>query len=419
MNRRTESPQDHLQKSQYLTYLSILVGSIVEKKEAYQQLSIAYEGLFDFENALLYNKLFLICKDSIFSIGKVKELESIEKRYQVENKQLQIENLKRDNEIKMVTLEKMKTRQLMSFVIIIISAVFIFGLLVVRKKLKRKNLTIFEQNEEIFAQKDELENHQKNLEQIVDDRTRDLKIAKEKAEESDKLKSAFLANMSHEIRTPMNSIMGFADLLCEPDLDEKTKKMLTTHINSSTDTLLKLIDDIIDIAKIESGQLSINKCECSIKELFNKLAPIYFDKKTALEKEHIEVFINQPDNDEIFYTDPLRLHQVLINLTNNALKFTEKGTIEIGYNTSNKNGTDVITFYVKDTGIGISEEEKKIIFKRFSKIENKKQKLYRGAGLGLAICTNLIKLLGGELWVESEKDKGSAFYFSLPFSKLA
>lgn len=281
----------------------------------------------------------------------------------------------------------------------------------------QKSEEILSQNEKILAQKEELEIHRNHLEKLVEDRTKDLKIAKEKAEESDRLKSAFLANMSHEIRTPMNAIIGFTDLLNDPDLDDETKDELTRHINHNSDTLLKLIDDIIDIAKIESGQLKIRKTDCSLNAILDQIEPIYTEKKLSLHKKHIAFSINKPDSDQELYTDPLRLQQVIINLVDNAFKFTEKGKIEIDITKSEKSENEII-ISVKDTGIGLSEEKKELIFKRFSKIEDDKKKLYRGSGLGLAISKNLVELLGGNLSVESEKDKGSNFYFNLPIHKF-
>lgn len=283
----------------------------------------------------------------------------------------------------------------------------------------QKSEEILSQNEEINAQKDELEAHRNHLEALVAERTKDLIIAKEKAEESDRLKSAFLANMSHEIRTPMNAIIGFTDLLSDPDLTKEIKKELTLHINNNTETLLKLIDDIIDIAKIESGQLSVKKTECFVNDILNELLPIYIEKKKSLGKEQIQFTVNLEKSNPKIYTDPLRVKQVLINLIDNAFKFTEEGKVEIGYTHLSSQKNNNLTFFVKDSGIGITMEQQEIIFKRFSKIEDNKKKLYRGAGLGLTISKNITELLGGELWVKSQKDKGSTFYFTVPFPNLA
>jgi len=261
----------------------------------------------------------------------------------------------------------------------------------------------------------ELEKHKNHLEKLVEDRTHDLKIAKEKAEESDRLKTAFLANMSHEIRTPMNAIIGFADLLNEPDIELNIKEELINLINHNSDTLLRLIDDIIDISKIESGQLVIKKRLCSITEILDKMLKTFIEKKVIMKKDHVNLKLkaNEEYPEIKLDTDPLRFQQIITNFIDNALKFTEKGEIIISYEVNRDKNS--ITFFVKDTGIGLKKEEADLIFERFSKIENDKTKLYRGAGLGLTISKNLAHLLDGEIGVESEFNKGSTFYFKHPF----
>ncbi|MCD4833096.1 MAG: hypothetical protein K8R31_04810 [Bacteroidales bacterium] len=286
--------------------------------------------------------------------------------------------------------------------------------------LEMKQEEITTQNEEIIVQNEELETHRNHLEKLVDERTEDLKIAKEKAEESDSLKSAFLSNMSHEIRTPLNAIVGFSSLIKDPNLSVKQKNEISYHINQNSDTLLRLVDDIIDLSRIESGQLKIDKRECKIDAIFNLLFEIFNERKDILSKNKINIIVNNKLKNEQFklFTDPIRLQQILSNLIDNALKFTEKGFVEYGCSFSDKNDQE-LTFYVKDTGIGLYPDQQDQIFNRFNKIEEDKRKLYRGTGLGLSISKNLVELLGGKLWVESEKDRGSTFYFTLPFTKLA
>ncbi|MFC2152452.1 ATP-binding protein [Bacteroidota bacterium] len=288
-------------------------------------------------------------------------------------------------------------------------------------EIKQEEITT--QAENLANVNSELEKHKNHLEKIVEERTADLIIAKEKAEESDRLKTAFLANMSHEIRTPMNAIIGFADLLIDPELDIKSKEELTNLINHNTDTLLRLIDDIIDTAKIESQQLKIEKKYCNINDILDKIYKTFYEKRLNLNKEHIKIIlVTDKKSPKInLTTDPLRFQQIITNFMDNALKFTEEGSIELGYYVNEKNSVEKVTFYVKDTGIGLDEDEKNIIFNRFSKIENNTTRLYRGAGLGLAICKNLVELLGGEIGVESKKEDlptgtlgGSTFYFSIP-----
>jgi PAS domain S-box-containing protein len=245
----------------------------------------------------------------------------------------------------------------------------------------------------------------------------DLRKAKEKAEESDKLKSSFLANMSHEIRTPMNAIIGFSDLLVDPDIEYDEREELVTHINNNCNTLLVLIDDIIDLAKIEANELSIFRKDTNIKTILSELFDTFKETRKSLSKEQVDIKIDEQLLEKNFFikTDPFRFKQIMTNLINNAFKYTENGYIKFGYEIIDKDNT--VKFYVKDTGIGIPKEKFKDIFKRFNKIESDKSKLYRGTGLGLTITHNLIERLGGTIWVDSEVNVGSTFYFTLPFEQ--
>lgn len=287
-------------------------------------------------------------------------------------------------------------------------------------KLKEAENEIIQKNEEITSQKEEIENHRNHLERIVNERTTQLEISKNKAEESDRLKSAFLANMSHEIRTPMNAIIGFSSLLKAQDVNEIDKEEIISLIVNNGNTLLQLIDDIIDTAKIEAGQMTVKKKKCDINQLLTELHTIFQQKKTALGITDIDLVLSLGFDFPSFfiYTDPFRVQQVITNLIDNALKFTEKGFVKFGYLIDSSQPKPIIKFYVKDTGIGLTQEEQKLIFGRFAKIENNSTKLYRGAGLGLAICNSIAKLLEGEIYVESEKNQGSIFFFTIPIEEM-
>lgn len=240
--------------------------------------------------------------------------------------------------------------------------------------------------------------------------------AKEKAEESDRLKSAFLANMSHEIRTPLNAILGFSELLVAPEntISKGEKDQYFKLIFNSGNNLLKLMDDIIDISKIESDQIVLREKPCRIKLVINELLEHYQEILTLKNKKHITLEIDEGSckKDITFITDRYRFKQIYSNLLDNAVKFTEKGTIKFGYKISED---DQLLFYVKDTGIGIEKRYSSLIFNRFRKVEQNSTKLYRGAGLGLTISKYLAEYLGGSIWVESESNAGSVFYFTLPY----
>ncbi len=244
----------------------------------------------------------------------------------------------------------------------------------------------------------------------------ELKLAKEKAEESDRLKTAFLANMSHEIRTPMNAILGFSELLSMADLSKEERDEFITLIQTNSNALLTLINDIIDIAKIEAGQLKIAKKEFSVNKLLDDIHKTYIEIKSNQGKQHIELNLIPPDTDDeiIIFSDQSRINQVICNLVGNAIKYTEEGKIEFGFKIVNENKQDYFTFYIKDTGIGIPPNKQQVIFDRFRQGDDSHTREYGGTGLGLAISKNIAKLLKGDITVESEEDIGSVFYFKIP-----
>lgn len=240
--------------------------------------------------------------------------------------------------------------------------------------------------------------------------------AKEEAEENNKLKSAFLANMSHEIRTPMNSINGFSELLKNTDQPIDAQKEYVETIYKSSNQLLNIIDNILDISKLEVGQVSLIEKEYDLNQLI-KDSLSSFSPDLYLESP-IEFKSKMPIKgaESIIKCDAPRLQQVLSNLISNAIKFTPTGFIEVGYEL-NSNGS--IQFFVKDTGIGIPQQKQSIIFERFGQAEEGATRNYQGAGLGLPICKGFIELMGGNIWVESEPGNGSIFYFTIPYKPVA
>lgn len=239
----------------------------------------------------------------------------------------------------------------------------------------------------------------------------ELIIAKEKAEENDRLKSSFLANMSHEIRTPMNSILGFSELLMNQDLTESKKEKYQEIVNSSGKRLMTLINDILDVSRIDAQELKLNPTVFNLNDLLGQLEQ-QFGISPKNKNTQVKLIKGLEDSQSFINIDETRLMQVLSNLLENALKFTKDGKIEFGY-TLNKND---IQFFVKDSGIGINTEDHKLIFERFSQSENKSNKLKEGTGLGLFISKGIVELFGGKVWIESEPFKGATFYFTIPNS---
>ena len=242
----------------------------------------------------------------------------------------------------------------------------------------------------------------------------ELQKAKEKAEESDRLKTAFLANMSHEIRTPMNAIVGFSELLHDPDLTNDNRKEFVKLIGDNSKLLLSLIEDIIDVAKIEAEQLKIVHTTCQVNQILDELHHHYSNQVRRFADKHIELKVSKQINDNAFSikTDPLRFKQVMNNLLGNAIKFTQQGSVEFGYKVEDEKK---IIFFIKDTGIGLAQDKLNLIFERFRQAQESSTKEYGGTGLGLTISRRLVELLGGTIWVESVLHEGSTFFFSLPY----
>ncbi|MCF8335553.1 MAG: PAS domain S-box protein [Bacteroidales bacterium] len=260
------------------------------------------------------------------------------------------------------------------------------------KKLKEKNEAL-----------------QNSLEQIKNINA-ELEKAKEKAEESDRLKSAFLANMSHEIRTPMNGIMGFANLLKKSRLSGEKKQQYIDLIEQSGNRMLNIINDLIDISRIEAGQAEIHLSKININE---QLKYLYSFFKPEADKKELELTCSKalPDEQALLQTDKDKFYLIFANLIKNALKYTDKGSIRFGYQIKEEN----IKFYVQDTGIGIPHDKQQAIFDRFVRADMSMGKSYEGAGLGLAITKAYVEMLGGEIFIESEEGAGTLFYFILPY----
>jgi signal transduction histidine kinase/streptogramin lyase len=295
-------------------------------------------------------------------------------------------------------------------IVLVTSVVAIYFIKNRNARIKRKILeqTVAEKTKELSLAYEKLEKHKDSLELIVSERTKDLRQAKEKAEQADALKTAFLANMSHEIRTPMNAILGFVDLLINAEVSDEESIYFKELIQSNGVTLMRLIDDIMDLARIESGDFQIKKSWFDIREEVEKITSNYLDGNCGLQPG-VSFVYNKLEHPLQVYTDRIRLRQVITNLINNAIKFTELGWIKFNYTIDGGR----MYGYVQDTGIGIPAHEIDNIFNRFNKLEGYSEKVYRGTGLGLAITKELIKQLGGSINVESEKGKGSTFYFNI------
>jgi PAS domain S-box-containing protein len=238
----------------------------------------------------------------------------------------------------------------------------------------------------------------------------DLIASKEKAEESDRLKTAFLHNVSHEIRTPMNAIIGFSTLLTEPGLSETEHHQYIDIIFQSSNQLLSIINDIVDIANVESGQVKLNVREMNLNSSLKRLNE-QFSYREKQNNVAITLSTGLTDDKAILLTDGTKLIQVLSNLISNSLKFTTEGQISFGYELKD----NFLEFFVKDTGIGISSDHIGKIFDRFYQVDGAVSRQFSGTGLGLSICKAYVELLGGNICVASEPGEGTKFVFTIPY----
>ena len=287
----------------------------------------------------------------------------------------------------------------------------------------------FKQRLLLSIQKDKIKSINERLEQKVRERTELLEkrnsilnieienrkeieekliIAKQQAEESDRLKSAFLANMSHEIRTPMNGIIGFLDMVAEPEISKDQQEQYIEIVKQSGNRLLQTINDIIEISKIEAGEMSENISTIEVDETFNYLSEFLSIEANA--KNISLTFVNRLKKITI-QTDTSKLETILLNLINNAIKFTRKGSITVGAELAENQ----IQFYVKDTGVGIPDDKQKRIFDRFVQADQSLSRGHEGSGLGLSISKAYVQQMGGKIWFETELNKGTTFYFTIPY----
>jgi len=250
-----------------------------------------------------------------------------------------------------------------------------------------------------------------NLENKIKDRTEELIVERNKAQQATKIKSQFLANMSHEIRTPMNSIIGMSHLALETSLNEKQKEYIQ-KINNSANSLLSIINDILDFSKIEAGKLDINKIDFEFKYLLQNISDVV---KFKADEKGLDFEINYDEKILYLHGDSLRISQILINLMNNAIKFTESGYIKV--NIINTGIDNIYKFEVEDTGIGLTKEQISKLFQSFTQADGSTTRKYGGTGLGLSISKQLVELMGGKIWVESRYGVGSKFIFEIELEK--
>jgi signal transduction histidine kinase/ActR/RegA family two-component response regulator/Tfp pilus assembly protein PilF len=359
------------------------IGDMMDISDNALLLSEVYEKLDDHRNALKYYKIYSSNKDSVFSQGNSIKIANIEKQQEL---------ALRDDKIKIQQLEikqkdSQNTVQIVLFILFLAFTFFTLYLYYTNKTNK-----VRKQNE------------------------RELILAKEKAEESDRLKSAFLANLSHEIRTPMNGIMGFAELLKTPDLFKEQQHKYIDLIETSGKRMLNIINDIVSISKIESGQVEVKYTKTNINQKIDEVYSLFsFDAG----KKGIQLRLQKtlPEKEAIILTDCEKIEIILGHLIKNAIKFTDSGVVELGYELRQEQEGPFLEFFVKDTGIGIPKDRQEAIFARFIQADIADKNAYQGAGLGLSISKAYVEMLNGKIWVDSNEGKGSMFLFKIPYQK--
>ncbi len=358
---------------------------------AAQSLYRTYLQKKDYRNSLNYYIIAENAQDSMLNESTIIAMSDLKYSFELNQKVKQIELLEKNKLIDQKNAQNQRLRFYLE-----IAAIVLFGLIAF----------LIYRHYRIQQQKKERDRYEKML-----------ISAKEKAEESDRLKSAFLANMSHEIRTPMNAIIGFSECLANPGLPDKKRELYSKIIKDRSYDLLRIVEDVLDISRIESGQLKVVLEEFSLHKLMNDLYLEYNQKIGSLEAKKdilLKMSISPALKEQNVKGDRQHLKQVITNLLDNAIKFTHTGFIEFGVYSGDHSD---LVYFVKDTGIGIAESKKEVIFERFRQADDVlTARKYGGSGLGLSIVKGIVSLMHGNIWLESKEGQGSAFYFSVPLN---
>ena len=410
VNRKTgnyEKALDFLQKS--LQY-SKMISLAENEADCHHELADVYFALNDHKSAFEELKAYEKFHDSLYNESVHQNVAEIEMRYKTQLKDREIENLRierqeaiRDKIRRTIGLAAIVT---LTLIIIAVSGYY-------SRTVKKANEKLKDEVTERKRAEQELLSIKENLEERVILRTRELEEAKIRAEESDKLKTAFIANMSHEIRTPLNAITGFSGLMLREDITPEKRKEYNDHVVKNNKILVNMIEDIIDTSRIESGSLQLHPSIIHIGHFLSQMNEPLIDNMARKNKPFIDIIQdNNKNKSETIVADPMRLQQVLWHILDNAVKFTNSGSIHFG---ARENHNHMI-FYVEDTGIGIPEEYKEVIFEKFRQLDESSKRKYGGTGLGLYFARKIAETMGGRLWFEARKGGGTIFYFSLPVS---
>lgn len=389
--------------------LGHLIGSPDILKDAYFRMSEIQYETSEFQQAYLSYALYNKFKDSVYHATKMKQLEHLKAEFDNTRKEERIAYLELQNKVEQSNKRKVSIILFFSTILTVLIISVLISLFRIKVRHNRRLKVEINERRKVESEMKELT---EKLDNRVKERTFELRIAKEQAEESERLKTSFLANMSHEVRTPMNGILGFSELLGNQSISDDKRMKYIKLIHKNSKVLLNLIEDIIDISKIESGELSVNKTIFTLNELLFELFSYAKNQRSQLSKKEIDLQLKLPDNSSELklFTDSARVQQVYTNLINNALKFTLKGNISIGYHL---NAPNHITFFVEDTGIGISPKNQELVFQRFRQIDESNKRRFGGTGLGLYLSKQIIELMDGNITINSEEGKGTRIEFTM------
>lgn len=417
----------HLKKGDYAISEKYLITSL-DSAIAHQQLRPqmdAYKYLIqldtitgNYQRATRHYQQYALLKDSIFSLDKEAKINQLQAQVELERHKNENQLLRRQEEFNFLVIK------ILVLTLLVISGFSVWLYFTMRQK-RKANALLQEKNAEINAQKkqieqqhqqllnqhQELEAHRNNLQSLVNERTAALKAAKEKAEESSRLKTAFLNNISHEFRTPMNGIIGFSELLCEAPTDSANKTRYAGIIKKSCNRLITITDNVVDIAHIQTNQIELKTSLVNVQSLISALIQEY---KNDIKEKALELRVSfLLKNDEIMIrTDREKLRKIYQHLIDNAVKFTHKGSIHIR---CQKMSGKWLEFEIEDTGIGVNNAIKEAIFRPFWQHETGISRQYEGNGLGLPIAKAYAEFLGGSIRFLSEAGKGSVFTVEIPY----
>jgi signal transduction histidine kinase len=412
VSRKTGDYQKALEQLQKSLEYSRMISLVENETDCHRELSEVYFALGDYRSAFEELKEYESLHDSLYSENVQEGIAEIEMRYRMQMKDREIENLRseRQEAVRDMIRRTITLAAIVSLTLIIIGIVVYYS-----RNLKKANARLIREVEERTKAEKELINIKENLEERVIERTQELEKAKVKAEESERLKTAFITNMSHEIRTPLNAITGFSGLLLRDDIAPEKRKEYNDQVIKNNKILVNMIEDLIDTSKIESGSLQLHPSRVNIEYFLNQLNEPIIENMARKNKPFIEIILDKLDNKtETIMADPVRLQQVLWHVLDNAVKFTHTGSIHFG---ARENHQHVI-FYVDDTGIGIPEVYKEVVFEKFRQLDESAKRKYGGTGLGLYYARKIAEIMGGRLWFESKKEGGTIFYLSLPVNVL-